>query len=111
MRSHSNIGTSRRALQHADASLRCGCLPRLVLSGSIASWLDPLVEMPEKEFKWCVRNPLEAPSARGGDGLECNPCRAYLKWNYRGDAKKPLVTEIRTQQEEEVIAQGEGHGQ
>ena len=29
--------------------------------------------------------------------MECSPCRAYLKWNYRNEAKKMLETEIRTQ--------------
>ena len=55
-----------------------------MLLESIASWLDPLIEMPEKE-------------AHGGDGLECNPRRAYLKWNYRKYLKQMLDTEIRTQ--------------
>ena len=29
--------------------------------------------------------------------MECNPCRAYLTWNYRKYAKQMLETETRTQ--------------
>ena len=28
--------------------------------------------------------------------MECSPCRAYIKWNYRGDAKKQFEAEIKS---------------
>ena len=63
--------------------------------GAAAASPSASAKVKAKACKWCGRSPEECKSwARAGEGLECNSCRAYILWNYRGAAKEDLANEL-----------------